>query len=78
MQVDARGFGCPKPVVMTEEALSRIDDGLIEVLVDNEASASNVSRFASKQGMYAETIKEDNHWKIKIVKGYPCELKGTR
>jgi selenium metabolism protein YedF len=77
MIIDARGFGCPKPVVMAEEALSKIDEGLIEVLVDNEASANNISRFATRQGLYLEIIKEDNHWKIKILKGYPCKVKSA-
>jgi selenium metabolism protein YedF len=74
MIIDARGIGCPKPVIMAEEALSKIDEGIVEILVDNEASVSNLSRFAAKNVFYSETIKEDNYWRVKIVKGYPCEL----
>jgi selenium metabolism protein YedF len=74
MIIDARGHGCPKPVIMAEEALAKIGEGIVEVLVDNEASVGNLSRFASKNGMYSETIKEDSFWRVKIVKGYPCEL----
>ena len=74
MQIDARGFGCPKPVMMAEKALSQIDEGTIEVLVDNEASVKNLTRFAAKQGMYVETGKEDTYWTVKIVKGYPFEI----
>ncbi|MDI6889629.1 MAG: sulfurtransferase-like selenium metabolism protein YedF [Thermodesulfovibrionales bacterium] len=74
MLIDARGCGCPKPVIMAEEALSEIPEGIIEVLVDNEASASNLGRFATKNGFYSETIKEDNYWAVKIVKGYVCEV----
>lgn len=74
MLIDARGHGCPKPVIMAEEALSKIDEGIVEVLVDNEASVGNLSRFASKNAFYSETIKEDKYWKVKIVKGYPCEI----
>jgi selenium metabolism protein YedF len=77
MQIDARGFGCPKPVMMAEKALSQIDEGTIEVLVDNEASVKNLSRFATKQGMYVETGKEDTYWTVKIVKGYPCEIESA-
>lgn len=43
-------------------------------LVDNEASEKNLERFASKNAFYSETSKEDNYWRIKIVKGYPCEM----
>jgi selenium metabolism protein YedF len=74
MLIDARGQACPKPVLMAEEALSKIDEGIVEVLVDNEASVGNLTRFAKKNAFYSETIKEDDHWRIKIVKGYPCEI----
>jgi len=74
MLIDARGFGCPKPVMMAEEALAPITEGTIELLVDNEASAKNLERFSKKNGFYSETLKEDNHWLVKIVKGYSCEV----
>ncbi|MDP3047990.1 MAG: sulfurtransferase-like selenium metabolism protein YedF [Thermodesulfovibrionales bacterium] len=75
MEIDARGHGCPKPVIMAEEALSKIAEGIVMILVDNEASVSNLSRFASKSGFYSETSMEGNYWRVKIVKGYPCETK---
>lgn len=74
MIIDARGFGCPKPVMMAEEELNKIGEGIVEVWVDNEASVKNLSRFASKNSLYLETEKVDNYWKIKLVKGYPCEV----
>lgn len=73
-QIDARGVPCPKPVLMAEEALSKIDEGIIEILVDNEASVGNLTRFATKNAFYSETTKKDNYWRVKIVKGYPCEV----
>jgi len=74
MFIDARGCGCPKPVMMAEEALSNMDEGTIEILADNEASAENLKRFATKNGFYPETAREDNHWRTKIVKSYVCEM----
>ncbi len=73
--VDARGLGCPKPVVLAEEALDAIDEGTVEVLVDNEASVSNLGRFAAKSGMHAETVKKDGYWSVRITKGYPCAVR---
>lgn len=78
MLIDARGQGCPKPVIMAEDALSKIGEGIVDILVDNEASVNNLTRFASKNGFYSETTKEDNYWKVKIVKGYPCEISEDR
>lgn len=73
MQIDARGKGCPMPVMMTEEALSKISEGIVNVLVDNEESALNISGYASQNGMFAETTKEGRDWKVKVVKGYTCK-----
>ena len=74
MLIDARGLGCPKPVMMAEDAVSKITEGIVEILVDNEASVENLSKFASKNSIYSETGKVDNYWKVKLVKGYPCEI----
>lgn len=74
MLIDARGQACPKPVIMAEETLAKIEEGIVEILVDNEASVGNLSRFATKNAFYSETVKEDNYWRVKIVKGYPCEV----
>ena len=56
MQIDARGIGCPKPVIMAEEALSGINEGTIEILVDNDAAVNNLSRFAAKNGFFSEAL----------------------
>ncbi|ADW16487.1 selenium metabolism protein YedF [Desulfobulbus propionicus DSM 2032] len=47
--LDCIGLSCPQPVLRVKEAL---EQGVtcIEVLVDNEASRNNVSRFAQSQG----------------------------
>lgn len=74
MVIDARGQGCPKPVLMAEEVLSKISEGLVEILVDNEASVKNLTRFANKGGFYTEATKDGKHWRVKIAKGYACEL----
>jgi selenium metabolism protein YedF len=74
MVIDARGMDCPKPVLMAEEALSRISEGIVEVLVDNEGSAKNLTKVAKTHAFFSETIQEGAHWRVKIVKGYPCEV----
>ncbi len=78
MLINAIGIGCPKPVLMAEEALSKIEEGIVEILVDNEASVSNLTRFANKNGFFTENIREDNYWRVKIIKGYPCEIQPER
>lgn len=72
MVIDARDQGCPKPVMMAEEALSKITEGIIEVIVDNEGSADNLAWFAKNHAFSSETIRDGYDWRVKIVKGYAC------
>ncbi|HMK43172.1 MAG TPA: sulfurtransferase-like selenium metabolism protein YedF [Dissulfurispiraceae bacterium] len=72
--LDARGLACPKPVVLADDELQKISEGIVEIWVDNEASVSNLNRFASKGGFVSETFAEAGYWRVKIAKGYPCEL----
>ena len=73
IRIDARGIGCPKPVLMAEEALAGISEGSVEVLVDNEASVGNLKRFARNNAFYAESERAGDSWKVTIAKGYVCE-----
>ncbi|HHB75808.1 MAG TPA: sulfurtransferase-like selenium metabolism protein YedF [Desulfobulbus sp.] len=43
--VDCKGMACPQPVIQTKNALEQ-GALLLQVIVDNEASRDNVSRFA--------------------------------
>ena len=47
--VDARGYACPQPVIMTKKAIEK--HGVpVTVLVDEKAPLENVSRFAMNSG----------------------------
>lgn len=72
MIIDARDQGCPKPVMLAEEALSKISEGIIEVIVDNEASADNLAWFAKNNAFFSETTRHGKDWRVKIVKGSAC------
>lgn len=54
-QLDARGYSCPEPVLMTKNALK--NGTPLVVLVDNETPLQNVRRFATNNG-YQMTWKE--------------------
>jgi selenium metabolism protein YedF len=73
MLIDARGQGCPKPVMMVDEALAGMNEGIVEVLVDNEASALNVAGYAAQKGLFAEMRQEGSDWRVKVAKGYACK-----
>ena len=68
IKVNAIGEVCPKPVIMTKKALKEIENGIVEVSVDNETSKENVEKMAREMGHIFETKQEDNIFVITITK----------
>lgn len=48
-KIDARGYSCPQPVLLTKKALEENTEGA-EVLVDNNTACMNVKRFMEHAG----------------------------
>ena len=68
--VDARGFSCPQPVLMTLEEMKKAGSGEIAVLVDTDTSRENVSRAAMSQGWQVKDVQaEGGGFRVKIRKG---------
>ncbi len=57
IEVDARGFSCPIPVVRTKKAINENPAVMITVLVDDTTAKENVSRLAKSEG-YSVKIEE--------------------
>jgi tRNA 2-thiouridine synthesizing protein A len=67
--VDARGFSCPQPVLMTLDEIKKADQGEILILVDTDTSKENVSRAATSQGwQMKEVLEEGGGYRITISK----------
>ena len=67
--IDARGFSCPQPVLMTLDEISAMNRGEIVVLVDAEAAKENVIRAATSQGWLMTSIQsEEDEYRITISK----------
>ena len=67
--IDAKGELCPKPLILTKKALGEIQENeSLTVLVDNEASMKNVSRFLSDNGMDAEVKQKGKVYEIIVNK----------
>ena len=47
--IDARGDACPLPVVKAKKALSNMESGILEVLVDNETAVHNLEKLAENK-----------------------------
>ncbi len=58
-RLDCRGLACPEPVIRTKNSL---EQGIteLEVIVDNEASMKNVTRFARSRGCTVEVAALDD------------------
>jgi len=59
MLIDARGIDCSKPVILAEEALSKMQEGIIEVVVNNEGSAKNLAKFAKTSGFFWKLSRKE-------------------
>ena len=56
--IDARGLSCPQPVLLTLEAMKKVDKGQLTVLVDTDTSKENVLRAAASQGWQEAGVQE--------------------
>ena len=67
--VDARGFSCPRPVLMTLDEIKKVDKGEIQILVDTNTSKENVSSAANSKGWEVKDIQEEGEgYRITIAK----------
>lgn len=67
--VDARGYSCPKPVMMVEEECKKNNPKELVVLVDNKVAEKNVSNFAEGLGYKVTHEKEGRDFKLTLTKG---------
>jgi len=72
IEIDARGLECPRPVVMTKEALENAS-GAFTVLVDNETARDNVTRFARSSGCEVGVKENESGFLISIAPGPASE-----
>ena len=63
--VDARGFSCPQPVLMTKKAIET-DGTPLKVLVDDRTPLQNVTRFATNAEFKVKYTEKDGEYEITI------------
>lgn len=67
--IDARGQVCPKPLIMTKQALREAAPGeKFTLLTDNETSRKNVERFLSDTRTTFVTSRQDDVHSITVTK----------
>ena len=66
--VDARGFSCPQPVIMTRQALQQTSGNQVVVLVDTMTQVHNCTRAAEKLGWQAEYEEQGDVFELTLRK----------
>lgn len=66
--VDARGYSCPRPVIMVQKAVKDGAPATLEVAVDNQCSVENVTRFARNAGYQVQVSDLDGDFKLTLTK----------
>ncbi|MDO5688704.1 MAG: sulfurtransferase-like selenium metabolism protein YedF [Tissierellia bacterium] len=70
VKIDALGIACPGPVIMTKKQLDGIEEGIVEVRVDNEVARQNLKRFAESSGFEVVDQQDDEAlFTVTITKG---------
>ena len=67
VEIDARGLPCPRPVIETRNALEKMGEGSLRVIVDSKESCSNVERFARSRGCDVSVEQKENLFYIDIL-----------
>jgi selenium metabolism protein YedF len=63
--IDARGLGCPQPVIMAKKAIEENEE--ITILVDNDTAVENIRRMAGKMACaFSAVKKEGGIWEITL------------
>lgn len=73
IEVDARGYSCPIPVVKTRKAIEDNPKEILSVLVESAVSKENVSRLAQSQGYSIEIEEVEDGFRLLLhpVSGKP-------
>jgi len=70
IKIDARGLACPKPVINTKKELDKIQEGIVEVIVDNNIAKENILKLSKSLNCEVTIKKEkDEFIVIEIKKG---------
>jgi len=76
-EIDCRKQACPYPVLMAKQALGRMTEGEVILVVDNMAACENVERFAKSQGCPVTIEKRGADFHLRLQKGKSGEGRET-
>ncbi len=65
--IDARGLSCPEPVILTRQAMASKAEAY-KVMVDNNTSKENVTRYAEHQGYKVSVEEKDGEYTLSLTR----------
>lgn len=66
--IDCRGLKCPQPVINTKKYFDSIEQGEAQVIVDNQVSKDNVSKYAKGNGYECSVEEKESTYNLTIKK----------
>jgi len=63
-EIDARGLACPAPVLLAKDAIEKEHPDIVKVVVDNEASQQNVTRFLESRQFEVSAEREGDDFLV--------------
>lgn len=76
-KIDARGLTCPAPVLLVKDTIESGDTLGVTVLLDNQASCENVSRFLGSKGYKISESKQGDDFVVEAVLGENGPVQST-
>jgi tRNA 2-thiouridine synthesizing protein A len=64
IEIDARGYSCPIPVVNTRKAIKTNPGKELNVFVDSAVAKENVTRLAESEGYTSQVEEVDGSYKL--------------
>jgi len=66
--LDARGLTCPAPVLLAKDTIEKENPAELMVIVDNDASRENVTRFLTTKGYEVAQHAEGSDFHLKAIR----------
>ena len=66
--IDARGLTCPEPVILVRKAILAADCEQLQVLVDEDVAAENITRLAMKEGWKSSVHRSGDVFRLVLSK----------
>jgi len=73
--IDCRGLKCPQPVINTKKYFDAVENGKVQVIVDNEVAKNNISKFSQSNNFKYEAEEKNGLYYIKVEKNKLAESK---